>query len=245
MLFRSQLPEIKMLPQEIVKKFDRFSRYSDTWKDFVNMVAISENSWQHFEFGFCKSKAEALNSINTALSYQLRAHTLMANISNSSEFAFCSDHKLEINHTKNGQNDLSVASVILDKIPIIADMPYDEVIDFKKDPKTKHLHQRLKMWIAKFSTNDMDQKIMYAEMEQAIMDYRDFAGRQSKKQRLLQIELFLKVPIEFIESLVRIRPSRTINSIINIKRKKIELYESELEASGNQFAYIREIEQII
>ncbi|MEA1884863.1 MAG: hypothetical protein U9N62_10145, partial [Thermotogota bacterium] len=237
------LPEYNVLPEEIVDKFHRFSRYSDTWKNFVCLVKRSEDFWQHYDFGFCNSEAEAIDAINAAVALQLRAHTLMANISESPQFVFCSDDGLGNSNSQTVETDLTVASIILDQIPIIPDMPYEEVIDFKADPITKRLNERLKLWIAQVSTKEQDQRLVRAEIEQAIIDYREFASRQASKLRLLQIELFLKAPLELIESLIRLAPSRAIGSIVDIKRKRIDLFESELKAPGNQFAYIREIEQ--
>lgn len=237
------LPEAKVLPEEIVAKFHNFSRYSDTWQDFIHLIGRSESLWNKYDFGLCESETDAIDSINAAVALQLRAHTLMANISEPHKFAFCSTDIRDDYNMKKSETDPTVVSIILNQIPIIPDMPYDEIIDFKANPITTRLNKRLKLWITQFSTNEQDRRHLLVDIEQAINDYREFARLRAKKLRLLQIELFVKVPLEIIESFIRLAPSRAIGSIVDIKRKRIDLMESELKASGNQFAYIREIEQ--
>jgi len=242
--------EPRVLPEHIVAKFSGFSRHSDIWRNFVELVSRSESIYQWYTYGNCKSEKEALLNINAAITLQLRAHTLITNICDD-RFAFCSDcgggefqstAPWEFQSTESQEN-LSVVSIILNRIPIIPDMPYDEIIDFKAYPEVRRLYEKLKQWIIQYSMNGREWKLVCAEIDHAIRDYSEFANRQASKKSLLQVEFVCKLPLEVIESLIRMTPSRAVGALLEVRRKQIDLYESELKAPGNQFAYIREIEK--
>ncbi len=231
------------LPDYVIERFNKFSKYSETWQAFNNSVIESESLWQRFDFGFCKTEEEAISTINRSIALQLRAHSILANLAEQTEFAFCSDDGLGVSKEQGFSPDSHVVSIILDQIPIIPDMPYDEVLDFRQDPVAKRLHNRLMAWVVRSSTFDQDPKLINLEIEEAIVEYREFTSRQTKRQKLLQIEMILKLPLDVIESLLKLSPSKGIASIIDIRRRKIDLYEAELKGPGNQFAYLREIEK--
>lgn len=63
------------------------------------------------------------------------------------------------------------------------------------------------------------------------------------KKELNTLEIFLKIPLEVMESLVKINWSKIPGILIEAKRNNLTAYESEFNLPGKELAYIFKAKQ--
>ena len=76
------------------------------------------------------------------------------------------------------------------------------------------------------------------ELEWLINQFERFMKLHRLKSNYETIEVLVKAPLEIIEDLVRIKFSKMPNPYFALKKRQISLMEAELNAPGNEIAYI-------
>lgn len=139
----------------------------------------------------------------------------------------------------NEEKKSTVIRFVLDNIPTPSeDFTFDEVIDFKNDNDNKRRYYTLIKWINEISKGDLNIEEVSDEYNYLMSEFEAEFNNLKIKKDLNKFEIFLKVPFEIAENLVKINWSKIPGIFIELKRNNLTSYESEFTLSGKELAYI-------
>lgn len=144
-----------------------------------------------------------------------------------------------ISEIQNAQldNNFTTIRFVLDKLPTPGNnIPLNEIIDFKIENKRKYL--ALINWINKISRDNLSINELYEEYEYLNSELTESLKVFNQYKKLDKLEIFIKLPLEIAENVVKINWSKIPGLIIDIKRNKLLNYEKEFDMSGKEIAYI-------
>jgi len=138
----------------------------------------------------------------------------------------------------------AVIRLVLNDIPTPNDnFGIDEVIDFKNDNDNKRRYLGLIKWINGISRGDLNIEEISDEYNYLMSELESEFNNLKIKKELNTLEIFLKIPLEIVESLVKINWSKIPGIFIEAKRNNLTAYESEFNLPGKELAYIFKAKQ--
>ena len=142
------------------------------------------------------------------------------------------------NEFLNGKND--VLQIILKSLPYPDpdSTSWEQIIDFKNDPNSIKMMVFLRHWINKITHTDISFNELFEEIEYLTNKYEEHMRLHKIKFRNGILETFLTISAEALEGIVRLKPTYIVKSIFSLKHRKVQLFESELNAPGNELAYL-------
>ncbi|GEM_PF-2625102 len=144
----------------------------------------------------------------------------------------------------NEEKKTAVIRLVLNDIPTPNDdFSIDEVIDFKNDNDNKRRYLGLVKWINNISRGDLDIEEISDEYNYLMAELESEFNNLKIKKGLNTLEIFLKIPLEVMESLVKINWSKIPGILIEAKRNNLTAYESEFNLPGKELAYIFKTKQ--
>lgn len=133
----------------------------------------------------------------------------------------------------------NIAKIAIESLPMPSDdIPWEQIIDFKKDPATKQKFLELKKWTRKLVNENTTISDTYEELEYLLSDYKSHLELHRLKTHKGRLQAFVSVPISIVENLVKFSPSKAAESVLTISQDKIQLMEAELEMPSREVAYI-------
>lgn len=132
-----------------------------------------------------------------------------------------------------------IVKIVIKQIPTPHSLvPLDEVISFKNDSDNIRRYKGLMTWINKMSNSDLSINEIEKELEYLTLDFKSRMQHAYKKHDINTLEAILKLPLEIVENLIKIKWSKIPGTIIDIKREKIELNEFEINDAHREIAYL-------
>ncbi len=136
----------------------------------------------------------------------------------------------------------TVMNVILKKIPIPSDLiSFEQILDFRKDPDTTFKFLKFRGFVKDLTKPNINHKEILEQLEFAIHEYEQHLKFHKLKYSTTAIELFINIPFEFLENLIKLKWKDLAKSLFNIQRNKIEFAEQEMKLKGSEVSYLHEI----
>lgn len=133
----------------------------------------------------------------------------------------------------------SVIRLVVSDIPTPNDdFTFNDILDFRNDNNNKRRYLNLISWINKISREDLDIEEISDEYHYLMSEFENEFHNQKIHKELNTLEIFLKIPLEIAENLVKINWSKIPGIFIELKRNSITSYESEFNLPGKELAYI-------
>lgn len=147
------------------------------------------------------------------------------------------------NEFLDGKND--VIQVILNALPEpdIETVSWEQIMDFKNDPNTSNKLFSLRHWINNFARKTRTYVECHEELEYLCNEYRKHIHLHKMKAANGVLESFLLTSAEIVEGLIRVKPTKIVETLFSLRKHKVKLIEDELNAKGRDLAYIVQVKQ--
>ncbi|RIK79205.1 hypothetical protein DCC62_05980 [candidate division KSB1 bacterium] len=111
-------------------------------------------------------------------------------------------------------------------------------LDFIIDEHTQKLRRRLVNWKHEIAKESMKPNELSDLIATRLDDYKTWIDAAKLKYELSTTELVLVTTSEFLEGLIRLSPSKSVQSIVNFRRRGVNFKLEELKAPGRELAFI-------
>lgn len=136
-------------------------------------------------------------------------------------------------------------SVVMKKFPVLdKELPFEMFLDFKQNPDTKLKLSRLKNWISEIGNTKISAKEVEQKLDFLLTEYSNHLDFHKLKYSQGVIETIITTSLSIIENVLQLKLSDASKVIFDIKRKRIDLLESERNALGKEVAYIHKLEKL-
>lgn len=138
----------------------------------------------------------------------------------------------------DGQND--VVKLVIESLPEpdYESVSWEQIIDFRNDPESKMLLKYLRHWITGFSKQEATYNNLFEELTYYCAKYEEHIRLHKMKLTNGVLETLLMIPVEMIEGVIRLKPTKTLDALFKFKKQKVQLLEQEMKAPGRDLAYI-------
>lgn len=143
------------------------------------------------------------------------------------------------------QNDESilkdnVLTMVIQNIPIPDDLvPLNEVIDFKDEHILKY--KSLTRWMHKVAKDQLSLRELEDEVEYLTLEFENRMKLEKRKYKLVNLEIAFSLPLEIIESIIKLNWSKIPKLLLSFRKNKVDLLLSESKATGKEVAYLSTI----
>lgn len=132
-----------------------------------------------------------------------------------------------------------VIHMVYDKIPFPDYYtPWEAIFDFREDQEAKGKFRKLRKWLNDSLKSSLNIPELQEEMNEMIYEYSNHMNIHHKKIELSRFETTVVTPIEILESIIKLQPSKALKAIVKMKKEKIQLLEAELKAPGKEMALV-------
>jgi hypothetical protein len=132
-----------------------------------------------------------------------------------------------------------VARIVINKLPMPSNTTaWEQIIDFKIDPKNQTTLLGLRRWIRKISSENLTEAEIAEELEWLLNEYESNMRLHKIKSNTDAVEVWVKTPLEILENLIRLKFSNLADPFFAITKRNVSLMAAELHAPGREVAYI-------
>lgn len=132
-----------------------------------------------------------------------------------------------------------VISIVLERLPEPDEQtPWQDLIDFRREEKTRAQSLALRRWIRKMASGEFKQAEIIEELEYLYYEYEHYMQIQQMKINKGALETLVTVTAEIAEDLVKIKWGNLAKVPFVVKQRKIDLLEAERNAPGREIAYL-------
>jgi hypothetical protein len=134
-----------------------------------------------------------------------------------------------------------VLSIVLKRLPDPRpDLPLEDIVAFKRDPETIEKFERFWRWTRKLAKGGEEIQELEEELDWLPTDYTRQVERASKKARYDRLKVWVTVPAETLENLIKLRFGKIAATLIDLKKASIAAHEDEVKLPGGEIAYVKE-----
>jgi hypothetical protein len=149
----------------------------------------------------------------------------------------CWFHRRKVEDSKTSLDN--VVEVILRAIPCTrADVPIEQILDFRADEEARTKLRRLRFWMRKLAREKAQEREIVEELEELLFEYEEQMKIHRLKYEMNTWRVLLSTTAEVIESLARLRLKSAIDALFAVKEHRIKLLEAEASTIGKEVAYI-------
>ena len=135
--------------------------------------------------------------------------------------------------------ETEVLRVIFKNLPIPDDMtPLDEVLSFRSDEDNHRRYLGLINWVNKISKSNLSIHEIEDELNYYTIEFEHRMKLEKSKYRLTNLEVLASLPLEIVESIIKLNWSKIPKTICHIQKNKVNLLLAETKAPGKEVAYI-------
>lgn len=146
--------------------------------------------------------------------------------------------EFDIDFAKEAEKEYPIL-LTLKSFPIPRNVvPLDEVVDFRNEDESVRQRVRMFNWLNQIDTAKTTPQIFMDELAERINSYSQHQSFAKRDFRTGTLKTIIKLPLDFLENLIRIKPSKFIDALFTIKESHAKLSKSELSAPGNEVAYL-------
>jgi len=191
--------------------------------------------------------ADVQNKINAMLESQNQLGTYSCRLISMSKNLLNSDKQyIPIIKTNDFWNEnikskkVDTISMVLGEIPVPKDnVPYDEILDFRKSTDSQLKYGRLISWINKIAKGSLTQNEIEEELIHLMNEYKNSHKLLSKEYTTAQLDATLSLPLEIIENIIKIKWSKLPSSFLKFRQNKTNFLIKETKAVGKEISYIK------
>jgi len=233
--------QIKMLPE--IELIESYMEYLSKWNE-ENKNPLGAGLWMFevildFPSNIARVSSNILNSIQSENIYIPVTYggsigeinrRLKADLSNTPYIPIEEKHKT---------NSIDVFGLLFNYFPTPDEsVSYEQLIDFKNDDDSSLKFKRIISWSKKISRTDVSESELKEEIEYLLHEYENHMKIHKMKYYSGNFEAILVGTTEIIEDLIKIKWSKIVKKIFNIKRHKVNLLIGEAKAPGKELAYL-------
>ena len=138
-----------------------------------------------------------------------------------------------------GLNRGDVIALVLEKFPIPdASVSLEKIMEFRNNPINIELKVSLHRFMHLVVRSRMNYDEVSVELDYLINQYANAMAIAKMKYSYGFLELVIPATAEFLENLLALKPSKAVNSILRIRKKRIDLFEAEQNAPGKDISLI-------
>jgi hypothetical protein len=135
-----------------------------------------------------------------------------------------------------------VVEMVLSKFPIpSSDVSWEKIIDFKNNEDAKLKLGRLRIWMNKMANSSAPISEIQEELEQLLSEYEHRMKLEKMKYNYSTVNLIFITTAEVLENLVALKFSKVAKTLINLRKRDLDLLIGETKAPGKEFAYLSKI----
>ena len=132
-----------------------------------------------------------------------------------------------------------VMQIVMKNLPLPDNMtPWEQIVDYKNDPQSQKNLLALKMWIKKISSDKQTAQEIQEEIEWLMNEFEKNMQLHKMKSNVETVETIVKIPLDLLENVVKLKFSKLLEPIFSIKKRQISLLEAEMNAPGREIAYV-------
>lgn len=223
-------------------------------KDNLDNLDLSEEPRGTSDPGKLREKLlqEMESSYTKLVDMSTSSHMLMRIAAIELERRFPNEHTVPFLPTypqlENAQycRKQEVLGVVLRALPEPDEsVPLEAILEFRADPEARNRFLALRNWQSEMASSNLNAKEIAESLEYQLTQYQDYMKAQKMKFRTGVLETVLVTTTEVLESLVTFRWSKAIERLFNLRRREIQLYESERQAPGREVAYIAKAHDLL
>ncbi len=134
-----------------------------------------------------------------------------------------------------------VLQIVLTRIPVPdAGTPWEDLIAFRNEPDSIERNAALRRWVRKIAKTDFSRNELEEELEWLMYEYSKYMEIQKMKYKWTTVEALIRIPLELLENLLKIKWSRMVEPFFRLKTHKIKALEAELNAPAREISYVIE-----
>lgn len=147
--------------------------------------------------------------------------------------------KLVVNRLGKCEITSPCLGIIAKSFPIPNELvSLDEIIEFRQDEVLLRKRNALLTWQNKVIREGYTAAELADELAYLLNDYTEYMKLKKKIFTSGLIETVLKIPLEILENLIKLKPSKAIEAVFTFRKIKYDLMEAEFTAPGREVAYI-------
>jgi hypothetical protein len=120
------------------------------------------------------------------------------------------------------------------------DLPLEDIVQFKRDPDTRHKFAKFWHWTQKMAAGSSSTRELEEELDWLLTDYTAQVEQTSKRARYDRLKVWVTVPADTLENLVKLRFGKIAATLFDLKSARISAHEDELKLPGSEIAYVKE-----
>jgi hypothetical protein len=141
-------------------------------------------------------------------------------------------------------NKSNIAHIVIHNLPLpVADTPWEKIIEYRDNPDNQNNLLMLRRWMRKISDENLSLAEYKQELDWLMAEYQAHLKLHKIKANMETLETVIKVPLEILENLIKLKFSKLPDPLFAVKRRKISLMEAELNAPGREIAYLVKTKQ--
>lgn len=134
-----------------------------------------------------------------------------------------------------------VLTLVLNRLPEPQpDLPLEDIVAFKRDPETIEKFDRFWRWTRKLAKGGEGIEELEEELDWLLTDYTRQVERASKMARYDRLKVWVTVPAETLENLIKLRFGKIAATLIDLKKASIAAHDDEVKLPGSEIAYLKE-----
>lgn len=138
----------------------------------------------------------------------------------------------------------NVLQLVLSKLPIPNELtPWENIIEFRKDSDNKERLALLRNWIYAVCHREINQKEANTELESLLYQYEKALKIYEIKYSHGILETFITTTADILENLVKFKYGDIARALFNIRRRKVDLLEAEINAPGRMISHITYVQK--
>lgn len=137
-----------------------------------------------------------------------------------------------------------VIHILINALPVpMAEVPCEEVLEFKQDKKVQSQLKIMQRWIRKsMAKEDINPQIIGEELADSLHDYTEHMRLARIKYNTEVFQALLTFPLATFERIIKLQFSQLFDPIFTVKKAHIALCEAELKAPGRELAYLHSVQ---
>jgi hypothetical protein len=130
-----------------------------------------------------------------------------------------------------------VTRIVVSSLPVPDfQTSFDDILNFKQEMQNKNWN--LHRFIKALATQQRTEAEIRDDFEWSLNEYTKAMRLNGIKASQSFVDLFVITPLEIIEDLVKINWSKIAKGALQVRKRKVELLETEMKAPGRECAYV-------
>ncbi len=138
-----------------------------------------------------------------------------------------------------GREQHTVVEIVLRNIPTVSgEVPLSQLLEFRSDASTRRMLLALRRWIRRIGAGEVAANELKEEIEWSTSEYREHLRIHNMQASNARLRILLKWPLELVENAVRLRLSKSIDALCDVREARVALLSEEVKAPGRELSYL-------